>query len=127
MALSEREQRLLEEMERNLLQHDTDVVAPGANRGLSYGTLALGVIVAIVGFGAVIAGLALRIPLIGIAGFAIVVVGILVAMRRTVPDEPSAAADPPKASGGKPRTSFLSSMEDRWDRRRDEREDRDQG
>ncbi len=125
MALSEHEQRLLEEMERNLLQHDADVVAPGANRGLSYGTLALGVIIAIVGFGVIVVGMVLRIPLLGIAGFAVLVVGVLVAMRRTVPDEAAAAADAPKSAGRKPpRTSFLSSIEDRWDRRRD---DRDQG
>jgi len=124
MALSEHEQRLLEEMERNLLQHDTDVVAPGANRGLSYGTLALGVIIALVGLAVVIVGMVIRIPLLGVAGFAILVVGVLVAMRRTVPDEIDAAdAGAPRATGGKPRTSFLSSIEDRWDRRRDDRDE----
>ncbi len=124
MALSEHEQRLLEEMERNLLQHDADVVAPGANRGLSYGTLALGVIIAIAGLAGVVVGMVVRIPLLGVAGFAILVVGVLVAMRRTVPNEASgAAADAPRASGGKPRTSFLSSIEDRWDRRRDDRDE----
>lgn len=121
MALSEREQRLLDEMERNLLQHEADVVAPGANRGLHYGSLVLGVLVAVAGLGVVIAGIGFRTPWIGIVGFALLVVGVLLAMRRTVPDVPDLEAT--GASRGKaPRQSFMSNLEDRWDRRRDERD-----
>lgn len=122
MALSEREQRLLEEMERNLLQHDADVVAPGANRGLHFGSLLLGVIIAVVGLGAVVASIAFKAPWIGVIGFAIIVVGILVAMRRTVPDAPVGLdGDGMRSAGSKPqRTSFLSSLEDRWERRNDD-------
>lgn len=124
MALSEREQRLLEEMERNLLQHEADVVAPGANRGLHYGSLFLGIVIAVVGLGGVIAAIAFKAPWIGVIGFAVVVVGILVAMRRTVPDAPEGlGADRPRGGGSKPqRTSFLSSLEDRWERRNDDRD-----
>jgi len=124
MALSEREQRLLEEMERNLLQHEADVVAPGANRGLHYGSLVLGILIAVAGLGGVIASIAFRAPWVGVVGFAVIVVGILVAMRRTVPDAPEGlGTDRPKAGGSKPaRTSFLSSLEDRWDRRNDDRD-----
>ena len=120
MALSEREQRLREEMERNLLQHDADVVAPGANRGLGFGSLVLGILIAVVGLGVVIAGIVLRSPWIGIAGFAVLVAGALVAMRRTVPDIADLGGTAPRSSGAKPpRSSFMSNLEDRWDRRRD--------
>jgi len=124
MALSEREQRLLEEMERNLLHHEADVVAPGANRGLNYGSLLLGILIAAVGLGGVIAAIAFKAPWVGVIGFAVIVVGILVAMRRTVPDAPVGLdGEGPKAGGAKPqRTSFLSSLEDRWDRRNDDRD-----
>lgn len=121
MALSEREQRLLDEMERNLLQHEADVVAPGANRGLHYGSLVLGVLVAIAGLGVVIAGIGFRTPWIGVVGFALLVVGVLLAMRRTVPDVPDLEATG-TGRGKPPRQSFMSNLEDRWDRRRDERD-----
>lgn len=123
MALSEREQRLLEEMERNLLQHDADVVAPGANRGLRFGSLVLGVLVAVAGLGVVIAGVAFRSPWIGIAGFAVLVVGALLAMRRTIPDAPDLDSLGAAGGGAKPpKASFMSNFEDRWDRRRDDRD-----
>ncbi|HWK19705.1 MAG TPA: DUF3040 domain-containing protein [Microbacteriaceae bacterium] len=124
MALSEREQRLLEEMERNLLQHEADVVAPGANRGLHYGSLLVGILIAVAGLGGVIAAIAFKAAWIGVVGFAVIVVGILVAMRRTVPDAPVGLdGDGPRPAGSKPqRTSFLSSFEDRWDRRNDDRD-----
>lgn len=120
MALSEREQRLLEEMERNLLQNEADVVAPGANRGLHFGSLALGVLIAVVGLAGVIAGIGFRAPWVGVIGFAVIVVGVLVAMRRTVPDAPDLDSVGPRAAGAKaPRQTFMSNLEDRWDRRRD--------
>lgn len=123
MALSEREQRLLEEMERNLLQHDADVVAPGANRGLHYGSLFIGILIAAVGLGGIVASIGFRAPWVGIIGFAVIVVGILVAMRRTVPNGIEGLdAQRPNDGGSKPqRTSFLSSLEDRWDSRNDDR------
>jgi len=123
MALSEREQRLLEEMERNLLQHEADVVAPGANRGLNFGSLALGIIVAVVGLGLVIVGIAVKAPWVGVIGFAVIVVGVLLAMRRTVPDHPEGLDARPR-SGGSPRPSFMSNLEDRWERRNDDRDSR---
>ncbi|MBO9577743.1 MAG: DUF3040 domain-containing protein [Microbacteriaceae bacterium] len=128
MALSEREQRLLEEMERNLLQHDADVVAPGANRGLSFGSLVLGIVVAVAGLGLIVAGVAFRAPWLGVVGFAVLVGGVLLAMRRTVPDSPEDLAGPRGGSGsGQSRASFMTNLEDRWDRRRDERDERDAG
>jgi len=124
MALSEREQRLLEEMERNLLQHEADVVAPGANRGLHFGSLFLGIVIAAVGLGAVVAAIAFKAPWIGVIGFAVIVVGILVAMRRTVPDAPEGLDGARPGSGGSrpQRSSFMSSFEDRWERRNDDRD-----
>ncbi len=115
MALSEHEQRLLDEMERNLLQHDTDVVAAGSARGaLRYGWLALGILVGLVGLGLVVLGMVFQLPIVGIAGFAVMIVGVLLAGRRGhAPAAPDAPAD------GKPRQSFMSTLEDRWERRHD--------
>ena len=119
MALSEHEQRLLDEMERNLYQHDADFVAPsGAHGRVSYVALTIGVLVAVIGLGIVIAGVAFQAPVIGLVGFVVMLVGVLVAMRRT--------ADPSEAEGGAPaskdprtKSSFMSNLEERWERRRD--------
>jgi len=120
MALSEHEQRLLDEMERNLLQNDADVVAPSDGvRRLSYGAVALGILIGLAGIGLVVAGIAFHQPLLGVLGFAVMFVGALVGLRRS-----SAASHAPHAGGAgrpAPRASFMSTLEDRWDRRRDER------
>src|SRR5690606_9787639 len=59
MPLSEQEQRLLDEMERHLLQNDADVVsAPSGDRALSYRNLVYGALLLLVGVGGLIAAVA---------------------------------------------------------------------
>jgi len=82
MPLSEQEQRLLDEMERNLYQGDAEYVATvGARTGRpSYTAIALGSIVALVGVALLIVGVALRQPVIGVVGFVAMFVGALLAI-----------------------------------------------
>lgn len=99
MPLSEQEQRLLDEMERNLYQGDAEYVATvGAVKGRpGYAVLALGSIVALVGVAVLVVGVALRQPVIGVLGFVGMFAGALVAisppqrLRRT--DGPLGDAD----------------------------------
>ena len=73
MPLSEQEQRLLEEMERNLYRNDADFVhAVGGVRGRrpNYRAIVLGVLLAVAGVGALIAGVALQLLIVGVIGFA---------------------------------------------------------
>ena len=82
MPLSEQEQRLLEEMERNLYRNDADFVhAVGGVRGRrpNYRSIVLGVLLAVAGVGALIAGVALQLLIIGVVGFALMFAGVLVA------------------------------------------------
>lgn len=126
MPLSEQEQRLLDEMERHLMQNDADVVhASTAGRPLSYRNLVLGAIVAIVGLIAVVAGVALWSSntvlgvVIGVIGFVAMIAGVVLAIS------PSSTPSSAPASGGKgrpsgsPRSSgsFMDRMNERWDRR----------
>jgi hypothetical protein len=125
MPLSEQEQRLLDEMERHLMQNDADVVsASGSGRTLSYRNLIYGAVLVLVGLGAVIAGivvwnsiLALGIVL-GVLGFAAMVCGVILATTpaKGVAAGPSATGRPgpsqPAQGGG-----FMDRMNDRWDRR----------
>ncbi|WP_139417324.1 DUF3040 domain-containing protein [Agromyces laixinhei] len=126
MPLSEQEQRLLEEMERNLYRNDADFVqAVGGGRGRrpNYRAIVLGVLLAVAGAGALIAGVASQLLVIGVVGFALMFAGVLVAIT---PSKRGAAAAPPaeptaekqrgrSTSGG----SFMDRMNDRWDRRQD--------
>ncbi|MEQ1736062.1 MAG: DUF3040 domain-containing protein, partial [Rhodoglobus sp.] len=67
MPLSEHEQRLLEEMERSLYQSDADFVATvNPRRGrTNYTLVAVGVLIAVVGIAALVAGVIIQQPLVG--------------------------------------------------------------
>ncbi|MDQ0895860.1 DUF3040 domain-containing protein [Agromyces ramosus] len=127
MPLSEQEQRLLEEMERNLYRNDADFVhAVGGVRGRrpDYRAIVLGVLLAVAGVGALIAGVALQLLVIGILGFALMFAGVLIAIS---PGKRGAASPPPAEPGSasraaRPRGGFMDRMNDRWDRRQEGRE-----
>lgn len=126
MALSEQEQRLLDEMERHLYQNDADVVSTEARAGagVSARSLVLTILAVVVGLGIVLGALAAQSPIVGVVGFVVMLVGVLLAFRPNgrAPRRPAAAAPKggkPSAGGSKgaPR-GFMDNLEDRWDRRR---------
>lgn len=138
MPLSEQEQRMLDEMERNLLRTDADVVsATPTGAPLNYRNLVLGAVFVVVGLGAMVAGVAMFQSLgssqfvgilVGLAGFALMFFGVVYAVRPAsktkIPTHledsfPSTAGAP---RGSAPRTGtkqsgFMDRMNDRWDRR----------
>ncbi|MBX3093190.1 MAG: DUF3040 domain-containing protein [Cryobacterium sp.] len=121
MPLSEQEQRLLDEMERNLYQHDVDFVATiSGQRGKpNYTWMALGALLGVVGVIAVLVGISLQQPLIGLAGFVMILGGVLLALAR-----PKSSAATPQSSGSRPAASkqgFMDRMNERWDKREEER------
>jgi predicted phage tail protein len=124
MPLSEQEQRLLDEMERHLMQNDADVVsAPAGAQALSYRNLIIGAILVLAGLGAVIAGITLwRTSLVlglvvGVIGFAAMLGGVILALA---PVKGGSVARP-AARGGASRAprqaSFMDRMNERWERR----------
>jgi len=129
MPLSEQEQRLLEEMERNLYRNDADFVhAVGGVRGRrpNYRSIVLGVLLAVAGIGALIAGVAIPLLILGVLGFALMFAGVLLAISpgkrgaaAPAPEEPGAgAAKGAKRSGG----GFMDRLNERWDRRQEGRD-----
>lgn len=126
MPLSEQEQRLLEEMERSLYQNDADFVATvNPRRGRpNYTMLVVGVLIALLGVGTLVAGVIIRQPLVGVLGFAIMFVGVLLAVAppRSRKSASFPAQDIPRASGKPRSSSFMQGLNDRWDRRQDGRE-----
>jgi len=124
MPLSEQEQRLLEEMERSLYHNDVDFVTTvGVSRlRPNYRSIALGVLVAVAGIGALIAGVALHQLWLGVLGFVVMFGGVLVA---TTPGK-SARGLPGGMPAGRPSGQqrradhgFMDRLNERWDRRQD--------
>lgn len=117
MALSEREQRLLEEMERNLYKSDADFVERPDGFSPSVRNITLGVVIAVLGIGIMIAGVSIQTLWLGVIGFAIMFLGVLLTLKQDAgaaqikKDKQSAT----KNSGGA--KSFLDRAQDRWEKR----------
>ena len=111
MALSDREQKLLEEMERNLIEED----AGFANRVREVGSshkdgkrLVLGVITMLVGLVLLIFAVSLQVALFGVVAFMVMVIGLVIATSNF--RIPGAGKSPNSSEG----PSFF---EDRWNQR----------
>ena len=120
MALSEREQQLLDDMERRLYQSEADVMQTAhASTRLNLRSLVLGILVVLAGIGALIAGAAFQMFWLGLVGFAIMLGGALLAFSKRESD-----LDGSTRVGGvsKPQES-RESLSDRMNRRWEERMD----
>ena len=121
MPLSEQEQRLLDEMERHLMRNDADVVsAPTDGRTLSYRNIVYGTILVLVGLAGLIFGVSTSFVVVGVIGFVVMLGGVILAVTPTkglgtMPVETEQQAKPHRS------TSFMDRMNDRWDRRQDDR------
>lgn len=127
MPLSEQEQRLLEEMERSLYHNDADFVATVTpRRGKpNYTILVVGILVGVLGIAGLVAGVVLRAPIVGVLGFIIMFAGVLIAAAPPRRGAPSGRLpEPPtsKASSSRGSTSFMQNMNDRWEKRQDNRD-----
>ena len=122
MPLSEQEQRLLDEMERNLYQHDVDFVATlSGRRGKpNYTWIVLGALLGVFGVVVVLVGISTRLPLVGLIGFVMIIGGVLLGLaRRRKSVDASTLGEPSSVSQGK--QGFMDRMNDRWEKREDER------
>ncbi|MGO1254914.1 MAG: DUF3040 domain-containing protein [Microbacterium gubbeenense] len=126
MPLSEQEQRLLDEMERQLMHTDADVVhASTGDRTLSYRNLLLGAVLVLVGLGAIIAGIAMwnstvvAAVIVGVVGFGAMLAGVILAVSPGKGDTSSDASDSraPQKTPSVGGASFMDKMNDRWDKR----------
>lgn len=103
MALSEHEQRLLDEMERGLYRSEADVMeASAVRRRVNYRSLVLGVLVVLVGIVVLLGGVAAQQLWLGLIGFAVMIGGVLLMTSRgteEVGDSAEAGASDGKPSG----------------------------
>ncbi len=126
MPLSEQEQRLLDEMERHLMNKDADVVsAPRDGQTLSYRNIVYGTVLVLLGLGGLIFGVSSGLIIVGVLAFVVMVVGVVLAVTPSKNAAPGRATGTGSTAGGtggaKKSTgssaSFMDRMNDRWDRR----------
>lgn len=120
MALSEREQQLLDEMERRLYQSEADVVQTATARTrLNLRSLVLGILVVLAGIGALIAGAALQMPWLGLLGFVVMLGGTLLAFSKRESGVSQAEAPGKPAASARSGESLSERMNRRWEERMD--------
>lgn len=117
MGLSEREQQLLDEMERRLYQSEADVVhtPSGVKRAINFRSLVLGIILALIGVGLLIGGVAAQQLWLGLIGFAAMLGGaVLASARGDITPEDVITAQQRASNGG-----LSERLNKRWDERMD--------
>jgi Flp pilus assembly protein TadB len=120
MPLSEHEQKLLEQLEKQLHEDDPKFAnSMGSDPGRSWSTrhVVIGVLCALAGVFLLLVGVTLQNIFVGVLGFIVMGGGVYFATMRSS----AGAKTGTKSSGGKSgkqRSSFMSSLEERWDERR---------
>ncbi|WP_026529596.1 DUF3040 domain-containing protein [Haematomicrobium sanguinis] len=121
MALSEHEQRLLDELELQLKADDPKLANTfGSARpgGFSTRRILIGALITLAGIATLIFGISIQLIVVGVLGFVVMGLGVWFATSRT------SKASAPKADGPKrqpattPKSKFMSDLENKWDERR---------
>lgn len=133
MALSDHEQKLFEQLERDLRESDpsfaSSVSDDSANRlaGSSFSgvqfsvrNIVVGVVGVLIGLAVIILGVSLKLIAVGVLGFLIAAAGVYWAT--TKPKMSAAEGTRKVTSSPKPRSAgansgFMKGLEDRWDNR----------
>ena len=117
MALSEREQRLLAEMEEALSVDDPrlDSTLNGSRTRIG---ASIGIAIAFVlgGFSILFAGLIAQLTLVGVGGFVVALIGVILLINGLA-NAGSKAGKSPKRARRSFGQGFTKGLEDRWDQR----------
>jgi hypothetical protein len=116
MALSEREQRLLDELERGFYDSDPNLANKISSSGAkSPARLILGLVIGLVGVSLIVFAVAIQVAFFGVFAFIVMLTGLIVASSNLNPQKP---AKPGAASAKRPPSRNV--FEERWNRRRGE-------
>ena len=119
MALSEYEQKMLEQLEAQLRDEDPKLAESFQPvRQVSLKRLVLGIFIIVAGLGILVAAVMTTMSWIGIIGFVVMLAGAVYMFSGPIGTLSSATAAPRPAAGGS-RESFMSRQEELWERRRD--------
>lgn len=117
MALSDRERRLLAEMEAALATDDPRLESrlAGSTISATKPRLLLGAASFLIGIAVIFAGLVAKNTPIGVLGFLFALTGLLTLIRSVGTLASTATRGAPRIKGA--RSSFSDRMQERWDRR----------
>ena len=118
MSLSDRERRLLAEMEAALASDDPRLQTTLTQSAPSIGrspSLLQGAALLVIGIAALFAGLIAKVTIIGIGGFILALGGVLIAIRGVGAPRATKSPKAPRA-----RTSFNDRLQNRWDQRNEQ-------
>jgi hypothetical protein len=120
MALSDREQRLLAEMEEALSADDPRLVSTLSGSTSRVGA-SIGIAIAALfgGFAILFTGLVAQLTLVGVGGFLVALVGVVLLINglNTRKSSFGQGAGSPKRARRSFTQGFTKGMEDRWDQR----------
>jgi len=117
MPLSEYEQRVLAQMEQHLRDADPALEKSMTSKGrIDVRKLSIGVVLAIVGLGVLVAGVATSQVWLGILGFVAMLGGVMLATTLSTTKNTSARAASARAASG-----FMTRQQERWQKRQDRR------
>jgi predicted lipid-binding transport protein (Tim44 family) len=119
MGLSEREQRVLEELERGLYEEDARFAQRVSSGGNLAGKVVAGVLLAVIGLSVLVFAVIIQIMIIGLVAFALMLGGLVLATSSGANAKPkeSKSAKVTAPQPDKPKRSPGSFFEDRWDKR----------
>ncbi|WP_400159102.1 DUF3040 domain-containing protein [Arthrobacter sp. BPSS-3] len=118
MPLSEHEQKLLEQLEKQLHEDDPKFASSmGSDPVRSWSTrhLVIGILGTLAGVLLLLLGVSLQNIIVGVLGFVVMGGGVYYATMRNGGVKAKTGGTPRKP--GKPRSSFMSNLEERWEER----------
>lgn len=124
MPLSEYEQRVLHQMEQQLRTDDPRFASSLASESrYSVRRLTIGVLLVALGLTLLVAGVASTLVWLGVLGFIAMLGGVMMAISKPRNAKVGASKEAPRpAAKSRPDADgFMQRLEDRWDRRRDDR------
>lgn len=114
MPLSEHEKRLLAEMEEALAADDPRLISTFSGKTPSRSRVIVGFLLVVAGIFSLLIGMVSQTPPIGIAGFAIALSGLVLAISNL---GGLMSINGPRAPRAKKSSKWSSIFEERWDRR----------
>jgi len=126
MPLSEHEQRLLEQLEKQLHEDRrfaSNMKAPASTGRLSTRNIALGILLVILGLAGLLFGISQQLIVVGVIGFAVMFGGVLLALRKSATGKIGEGKGPGVKKTPAGSSPFMSGLEEKWNQRKRDQSD----
>ncbi len=126
MPLSEHEQRLLEQLEKQLHEDRrfaSNMKAPASTGRLSTRNIALGILLVILGLAGLLFGISQQLIVVGVIGFAVMFGGVMLALKKSATGKVGQARVPGAKAASGSNSQFMSGLEEKWNQRKRDQSD----